>query len=295
MIEYIAVPVGADACRLLHGRGHCWAGYEHVSLDWYSPLLLITLFAEETEERLQHWAALLQAAIPAAEAVVVQYRCRPGAPFRVLAGEMTESMVIEEHGLKYWLQLGQQQNTGLFLDMANGRRYVQDHADGKRVLNLFAYTCGFSVAAVAGGATSVFNVDMSHRALSCGRDNHRLNGHELGRVEFAGLDIFRSFGRIRRRGPYDLVICDPPTFQRGSVDIRKDYPRLLKRLPEWLVPGGEALLCLNAPDLEASYLIELVAEHCPDCVFIERIANPEVFVEANPEAGLKVLRFIYQP
>ncbi len=91
-------------------------------------------------------------------------------------------------GLRYQLELGKAQNTGLFLDMRHGRDWLRRHAAGKRVLNLFAYTCAFSVAALAGGAERVVNVDMQSRALSRGR--HRLNRRALERVQFAALDIF---------------------------------------------------------------------------------------------------------
>ena len=89
--------------------------------------------------------------------------------------------------------------------MRLGRQWVQERSQGKRVLNLFAYTCGFSVAAKAGGANQVVNVDMAKGALSRGRDNHRLNEHDMSDVTFMGYDIFRSWGKITKYGPYDLA------------------------------------------------------------------------------------------
>ncbi|MCT7000003.1 class I SAM-dependent methyltransferase, partial [Salmonella enterica] len=82
-------------------------------------------------------------------------------------------------------------------------------AKGLRVLNLFAYTCGFSVAAIEGGAEHVVNLDMARGVLSRGRDNHRLNGHDLSRVTFLGHDLFKSWAKVIHSGPYDLVIIDP--------------------------------------------------------------------------------------
>ncbi|WP_430459499.1 class I SAM-dependent methyltransferase [Thalassolituus sp. LLYu03] len=292
MFDAIQSPQGQDAQRLLHGRGHQWPGLEHVSVDWYPPLLLITLFAEPADGFLQslknHVTALCKP-----DVIVVQYRCRTGAPFESLLGEIPDHMVINEQGLKYHLQLNRNQNTGLFLDMANGRQWVQAHAQNRRVLNLFAYTCGFSLAAIAGGAERVVNVDMSRTALSQGRENHRLNEHDLTRVIFEGVDIFKSFGRLKKHGPYDLLICDPPTFQKGSVDIRRDYGKILRRLPEFMQAGADLLLCVNAPDLSEDFLLDQVAEHAADCRFVQRIANPPAFVEATPGAGLKVMHFRY--
>lgn len=294
MFQNIRLPVGQEAQRLFHGRGHAWPGFEHVSIDWYNTLALITLFRESPQEWLGELCQWLQAEAGAGS-VVVQYRCRPGAPFETLAGECPDFMAIEEAGLKYGLYLNRSQNTGLFLDMANGRRWVQAHASGRRVLNLFAYTCAFSVAAIAGGASKVVNVDMSRAALSNGRENHRLNGHDLAKVAFEGVDIFRSFGRLKKHGPYELLISDPPSFQKGSVDIRKDYAKLLRRIPELVVPGGDLLLCLNAPELDEHFLQQQVAEFAPDCVLVERIHAPEVFIEAQAGKGLKVFHYRYQP
>ena len=283
-------PVGEDAQRLFHGRGHRWPGLEHINIDWYRPLALITLYAEEEIQQLRGLAALLVEQVGALQ-VVVQYRCRAGAPFECLHGDMPQQMVIHEHQLAYQLHLNRSQNTGLFLDMANGRRWVQEHAKGRNVLNLFAYTCGFSVAAIAGGATKVVNIDMSKGALSHGRENHRLNGQDVSRVIFEGVNLFKSWGRVKKFGPYDLLVCDPPTFQKGSVDIRRDYAKILRRLPEYMNPGANLLLCLNAPDLGEDFLLDQVAEHAPQCRFVERVANPEVFAEAQQGRGLKVLHF----
>ncbi|MDP2549140.1 class I SAM-dependent methyltransferase [Oceanobacter sp. 4_MG-2023] len=291
MIPDFRLPVSKEAQRLFHGRGHSEPGFEHINIDWYAPLLLVTVYREPADGWIEQLSRWLIATLPQAEVIGIQYRCRPMAPMEAVVGELPSRLEVTEHGLRYELSFGQFQNTGLFLDMANGRHWVMEHSAGKRVLNLFAYTCGFSVAAVAGGAQRVVNVDMSRRALAIGRENHRLNGHDLGGVVFEGVDIFRSFGRLKKHGPYDLVIADPPTFQKGSVDIRKDYPRLLRRLREMLAPSAELLLCLNAPELGEAFLRQQVADECPEWRYIERLPNPSAFIEVDETAGLKVLRY----
>lgn len=299
MIDNISWPTSHEAVRLFHGRGHFFPGYEHITVDWYSPVVLITCFDEPDVGWLEETATALKQGLEERSfsgiSVVVQFRCRLGAPFETLIGEASDEMAICEDGLKYRLRLFQNQNTGLFLDMANGRRWVREHAEGKRVLNLFAYTCAFSVAAVAGGAESVLNVDMAKGALSTGRDNHRLNGQALSQVRFEGVDIFRSWGRIRRHGPYDLLICDPPTFQKGSVDIARDYARILRRLDDFMLPGADMLLCLNAQNLDEEFLRSEVSRECPGAELVAAIPAPEVFREAMPGRGLKVLHYRYWP
>ena len=212
-----------------------------------------------------------------------------------MQGDTVDKLEISEQQLNYWLTLGKQQNTGIFLDMANGRRWLQSVCRDKSVLNLFAYTCAFSVAAHAGGAKKIVNVDMSKASLSQGRENHRLNGQDLERVIFEGVDIFKSFGRLKKHGPYDVIVCDPPTFQKGSVNIERDYQKIIRRIPQLANPGAELLMCLNAPDLDEEFLKAQMAEHCPDCQFVKRLANPEVFVEAQQGKGLKALLYTYNP
>lgn len=295
MQQYIHWPETNEAQRLFHGRGHAYPGFEHLNIDWYQPLILITLYKEVDHTWLQQLAVELLERVSGAESVMVQYRYLKNGPFECLQGQAQDKLQLQEMGLKYWLTLDNRQNTGIFLDMANGRRWVREQAADKRLLNLFAYTCAFSIAALAGGAQKVVNVDMSRSGLSAGRENHRLNNQDLSRVVFEGVDIFKSFGRLKKHGPYELIICDPPSFQKGSVDIKRDYAKIIRRIPQLAVPGAELLLCLNSPDLDEHFLLDEVAEHCEDCRYVERIANPDVFVEAQQGKGLKVLRFIYQP
>ncbi|MGB1092550.1 MAG: class I SAM-dependent methyltransferase [Oceanobacter sp.] len=291
------LPIRAEsdqAERLFHGRGKRYPGFEQVTIDWLPPVVLICLYKEVSPTLVEELVELVQTRVSKAKTIAVQCRYLPSAPYEIRWGDpLPEKLLIEESGLRYELNFAQQ-NSGLFFDMANGRNWVREHSGGRNVLNLFAYTCGFSVAARAGGARQVVNVDLSKRALSIGRENHRHNGHSLEGIYFEGVDIFRSWGRLKKRGPYDLLICDPPTFQKGSVDIRKDYPKILRRLPELLNPGADLLLCLNAPDLGESFLKELMAESRPDCRFVERLPNPDVFIETDENAGLKVLHYCYQ-
>lgn len=296
-IEFIDFSVlTSEACRLFHGRGHAYAGFEHMNIDWLKPVALITLYKEETLDYLGLLAEALKVQLgESCQTVLVQYRCRERAPIETLLGDNCHHTEIVEHGLNYNLEFGRAQNTGLFLDMANGRQWVKDQSNGATVLNLFAYTCAFSVAAIAGGAEKVVNVDLSRTSLSVGRDNHRSNGHDLSKVKFEGVDIFKSYGRLRKHGPYDVLISDPPSFQKGSVDIKRDYSKIIKRIPQLVKPGGKVMLCLNAPELGEQFLFDNVAEHCPECVFESQITPPDVFKESEAGKGLKVLIFTYQP
>ena len=278
-----------DACRIFHGRGGRYPGCEHLALDAYPPVLLLTSFEPLADEALAAVGAALAARWPEAPWV---YQCRgAGAETRLMAGTVPDPHVVTEAGARFVVHLLRGQNHGLFLDMAEGRRWVREHVrPGAKVLNLFAYTCAFSVAALQAGAAEVVNVDMASGALAIGRSNHELNGVKAG-AKFLAHDIFNSWGKLTRGGPYDLVVCDPPSFQKGSFVATKDYARLARRLPALLAPGGLALLCLNAPELGLDFLRDVVAEHAPELVLVGRVENPAVFDDVSPQRGLKVVAY----
>ncbi|CAH9063674.1 Ribosomal RNA large subunit methyltransferase K/L [Pseudoalteromonas holothuriae] len=283
--------------RLFHGRGQCFPGLEHISVDWLSGQVLISLFKEPEVGFIDALNVLvagwLQLPLWQSEvkSVLLHHRSRDNCELQVLWGALSNEQVVQENELTYLLDLGNKQNNGLFLDMRCGRSWVKSHASGKSVLNLFAYTCGFSVAAIAGGAKQVVNLDMAKAALSKGRENHRANNHDLTKVKFLGHELFKSWGKVRKFGPYDLVIIDPPSFQKGSFALTKDYKKILRRLPELLTEQGQVLACVNDPSLNAQFLIDEMAEQAPNMVFVERLDNPPEFADINPEASLKSLLF----
>jgi 23S rRNA (cytosine1962-C5)-methyltransferase len=282
-----------DAQRIFHGRGGLHPGCEAWTLDAYPPVWLVTKFGPASAEE----QALLTAALQARHDqlapdqplnAVLQTRHEGRSDTTVLAGSLPEPHVVSEDGAKYRVNLQRGQNHGLFLDMAEGRRWVRAHARGQKVLNLFAYTCAFSVAALQGGAKEVVNLDMAQGALTTGQQNHQLNGIASG-AKFLAHDLFSSWGKVTRMGPYGLVIMDPPSFQRGSFVATKDYARLLRRLPDLLRPGGHALLCLNAPEIPERFLHDLLATEAPELKRLHRLPNPAAFADVSSDRALKVL------
>ncbi|MFA1559658.1 class I SAM-dependent methyltransferase [Aliivibrio fischeri] len=289
--------------RLFHGRGQCFEGLEQITVDWLQAKdstgqLVVALFKEQTPEFVEQLVVKLNKLaetslwkVANGTSILLQHRYQEFAPTQVVWGEENTFPVVEESNLKYQLELKKNQNMGIFLDMRYGRKWVQAHSEGKSVLNLFAYTCGFSVAAIAGGATQVVNLDMAKASLGRGRDNHRLNQHDLSKVKFLGHDIFKSWGKIKKLGLYDLIIIDPPSFQKGSFALTKDYQKILRRLPSLLTETGEVLACVNSPAVSTDFLIDGMAEEAPELKFVERLDNPPEFSDISPESGLKVMRF----
>ena len=301
-----AMPLPTGAQRIFHGRGGRHPGSEPWTLDWYPPVFVLTCFEPATDDALATVGAALQGrwaqVAPAGEPLnwVFQHRgealrLQGRSDTRLMAGTVPDPHVMPEGSARYRVHVLRGQNHGLFLDMAEGRRWVRDFAAarsedryGLKVLNLFAYTCAFSVVALQAGARQVVNVDMSHGAIAIGQQNHQLNGITTG-AAFLPHDIFSSWGKINRSGPYGLVIVDPPSYQKGSFVATKDYARLMRRLPDLLAPGGHALLCLNAPELGMAFLQDQMHELAPDLQFVERVANGPVFADVDDNRALKVL------
>jgi 23S rRNA (cytosine1962-C5)-methyltransferase len=181
-----------------------------------------------------------------------------------------------EHGLRYDVRPRHRgRDPLLFLDFRSGRRRVREHSDGKRVLNLFAYTCGIGVAARAGGASSVLNVDFAVSAIAVGRHNAQLNQLLEGfdtLVEdclpvmrlLADLPIRQRRGRQRHTPKvdpqtFDLVVLDPPrwaTSKWGAVDIVRDYQSLFKPALLCTNPGGHMLVTNNVASADAGEWVE---------------------------------------
>ena len=303
MTEQLALhsPEFGDSFRLLHGRGGCYEALEQVTIDVFFPLVLVTFY--KASEDISDESTLVQSLsvwlkqqpqLTGITALAVQRRYLADTPVSIEWGEAPERLYASEQSLRFQLSIERGQNTGFFLDMAPGRRWLRDHAQGRRVLNLFAYTCAFSVVACQAGAESVVNVDMSSAALARGRDNHRLNGLSTERVRFLQENILKSWGRIRRPGPYDTIIIDPPSYQPGSFVAQRDYHKLIRRIPELLSLGGDVLLCLNAPELPPEFLHELMAEWCPDAEFVARLPSAAGFVDRDEQRQLKVLHYRFQ-
>jgi 23S rRNA (cytosine1962-C5)-methyltransferase len=293
-----------DAQRIFHGRGGLHPGCEHLALDFFAPVWVLTSFQQLADDALdtvqsalaQRWQLLAPD-----QPLNWVYQCRHDGhtETRLMSGNAPDPHVVTENGARFRVHVLKGQNHGLFLDMAEGRSWVRAHVaartEGKsnigfRVLNLFAYTCAFSVVALQAGARQVVNVDMSQGAITIGQQNHQLNGLTTG-SSFLPHDIFSTWCKITRVGPYDLIIVDPPSYQKGSFIATKDYARLMRRLSDLLMPGGHALLCLNAPELGLAFLQDQMQELAPELTFVQRIANPPVFADVSDERSLKVLLY----
>jgi 23S rRNA (cytosine1962-C5)-methyltransferase len=179
--------------------------------------------------------------------------------------------VVEEYGTRYEVRMWDGLSTGLFLDHREHRRALADRRPG-RVLNLFAYTCAFSMTLARAGA-HVTNVDVSGRYLDWGRRNVALNGLDGSTVRFLRRDAMEYLAQAARRDDerFDLVILDPPTFaaankRRGVAAWRAvdDYPALIGAAARVLAPGGAIFAASNTRELaKAGALADLIDASSP--------------------------------
>lgn len=305
-----------EAQRIFHGRGGMYPGSEHLTLDWFPPVFLLSSFRSQEkgehdddhideESRIEIEAVRCELAKLWSQKgkegdINLVYQLRDASAGRamtmVVSGQIPEGQhIVRENGDRFLVNLSHNQNHGLFLDMKNGRQWVKDNSENLQVLNLFAYTCAFGVAALSGGAREVVNIDMAKGAMKIGQRNHDINFGErnscIGMQRFLTHNIFKSWGKLRRLGPYGLIISDPPSYQKGSFVVKKDYGKIIRRLPSLLLPGGYALLCLNAPELDAGWLRLLVDSEAPELIFLKQLPNPSTFPAKYEERALKVLLY----
>lgn len=170
----------------------------------------------------------------------------PGVP---LWGPPREQVEVTEDGVRYAIRPTTGLSVGLFLDMREVRGWLRGIAAGRRVLNLFAYTCGFGVCSVLGGARRVLNVDLSRAYLAWGQENYVLNGLEADPRDFVYGDAFDWLGRFGRRGEtFDLVVLDPPSFstsRQATFSVARDFRRLVVAAARVSAPGGILLAATN--------------------------------------------------
>ena len=160
----------------------------------------------------------------------------------VLRGTLPENVEVNEHGLRFKVDVAAGQKTGFYLDQRDNRALTETLAHGRDVLNCFCYTGGFSLYALRSGAKSVLSIDASGDALHIAAENLARNGLDAGRAAWQEADVFLALRKLRDQGrSFDLIILDPPKFAptaafaekaaRGYKDINLLGFKLLR-------PGG---------------------------------------------------------
>ncbi|WP_201523384.1 class I SAM-dependent methyltransferase [Aliarcobacter butzleri] len=276
--------------RVFHGRGNFYEDFNYLTVDSLNEILFATFFEESSDEN-----EIIKALKDIANAYnyktfIVQKKYKKDELNEAIIGEIPPFYIVVENGLKYKINFFNK-NIGIFLDMKIGREYISSICKDKNVLNLFSYTCAFSVTAINANAKQVVNVDMAKGALTTGRENHHLNNLDAKKVKFMPYDILKSWSRIKKEAPYDIIIIDPPSFQKGSFAATKDYEKIIKKLPELVSENCIVLSCLNAPELDSDFIKQKFEEFAPTFKFEKRLENLKEFITNNEEKSLKNLIF----
>jgi 23S rRNA (cytosine1962-C5)-methyltransferase len=230
---------------------------------------------------------LLRARLPWLRAAIVKTRHSTDASAR--RGEMhfgTEADVdrkVREHGVAYAIDLRMNRDCSLYLDTRHLRRWLLDHSRGRTVLNTFAYTGSLGVAAHAGGAAEVVQLDLNRQFLDVAKASYGQNGFPIRDEDLLAGDFWSQiayFKRTHRR--FDCVLLDPPFFaasNQGTVDLAKDAARLINKVRPLINDGGHLVAVNNALFLSGRDYLATLEALCADgyLEIAELIPVPEDF------------------
>jgi 23S rRNA (cytosine1962-C5)-methyltransferase len=303
------LPIESDGLRLVHGEAD---GLPGLIVDRYGD----TLSAQFLSAGMERWKATIADRLLQITGLTRLYERSDSGVRQLeglapasgwLRGEGDTEVTITEHAWKLTLDVAQGHKTGFYLDQRDNRRRFADlvrHFGCRRVLNCYCYTGGFTVAALAGGASQVLSVDSSAPALERARGNVVLNGPDLARAEFADADV-NTFLRDRLKAgeSFDAIVLDPPKFAPSAAHAEraarayKDINRLALKL---LAPGGLLFTFSCSGGVGAELFHKIVAgaglDAGVDGVLLERLAgacdHPTtiVFPEGEYLKGLVVLK-----
>jgi len=273
------------AVRLVHGETDDLPG---VAADLYGDTVVVQLLSVGAE-RWRECIADSLAGIPGVARVwersTADVRGLEGLPPRtgMLRGRALEGpLTIEEHGLKFLVDVESGHKTGFYLDQRDNRKRLRELASGCDVLDCFCYTGGFALNAVKGGANAVTAVDSSKEALAAGRRNAELNG--LGQPEWIEADVFQHLRTLRdSRRSFDIVVLDPPKFAPTSAHAEKAaraYKDINLLAFKLLKPGGLLMTYSCSGGVSADLFQKIVAGSALDAGVDARI---EAWLHAAPD------------
>ncbi|MFH2101906.1 MAG: class I SAM-dependent methyltransferase [Chloroflexota bacterium] len=254
-----------DAYRLIHAESDDLPG---LIVDRYAQTLVVQFLSAGVE----YWRESITEALIEETACTAIYersdadvRVLEGLPPRAgpLAGDPAAQMTINENGLTYRIDIASGHKTGFYLDQRSNRLRVREIAAGRDVLDCFSYSGGFSVNALAGGATTVLSVDSSAQALALCRENVGLNGGASDCHTILEGDVFQTLRQFRDRDrSFDLIVLDPPKFAptaahadkatRGYKDINLLAFKLLR-------PGGILVTFSCSGGVDAALFQKIIA------------------------------------
>jgi 23S rRNA (cytosine1962-C5)-methyltransferase len=266
-----------NAMRLVNGAGDDLDG---LLIDRYDKHLHVQILSDLWHKQIDDIGRMLCTAMPVAY-LTVKFRQKLEIREEILIGTEPKT-VIEEHGIKFEVNLSDGLNCGLFLDMRRNRRMVGRASRHAKVLNCFSYTCSFGVYARCGGAREVINTDISRKILERGKHNYQLNALSASASEFIKTDSSAFLQRAyKKKNHFDVIILDPPSFARheGKVfQVKRDLPKLISLAAAVLNPGGSMLVTTNFSAISHADLERMLGRRV---MHIQRVGQDEDFRGSN--------------
>lgn len=221
----------------------------------------------------------------------------------LIFGELQQPLVIEENGIKAYVDIEHGHKTGFYVDQRDNRAALEKYVAGKSVLNCFSYTGTFGLYALRGNASHVTQVDMSQDALDVGKKNVELNQFDMSKIDFVKKDVFKLLREYRDQGKtFDVIIMDPPKFAESKAQLKgacRGYKDINMIAMQLLNPGGYLLTFSCSGLMEQSLFQKIIADAALDAnrdmVFVEKLsqAQDHVIGSAYPE-GFYLKGFVCQ-
>ena len=232
-----------NAYRLVHGEGDFLPG---LVVDIYGTTAVVQAHSPGMHFCRDIIAETLTE-IPGLSVANVYYKSETTLPYKArldpqndyIIGQYSGSVAME-NGLQFNIDWLRGQKTGFFVDQRDNRSLLEHFSKGRKVLNMFCYTGGFSVYALRGGAKLVHSVDSSAKAIELTKANVEMNFPDCDRHEAIVADAFKYLAEIKK-GQYDLIVLDPPAFAKHRSALHnalQGYRRLNARAMEQIAPGG---------------------------------------------------------
>lgn len=256
---------GLASFRVVYGEGDFLPG---LVVDHYGEYLAVQFLTRGMEGRRAIIVQVLREIFLPRGIVArndVAVRRLEGLPeeVEILCGEVPERIEVEEHGLRFRVDLCQGQKTGHFLDQKENHLLLDGKVAGKEVLDCFCYSGSWGIHAARFGAARVTCLDISGRAIELARENAQLNGL-AGVMEFQTVDVFERLRSLKdEKWRFDVVVLDPPAFVKSKKALKeaeKGYLTVNRRALELLNPGGFLITCSCSYHLERERFRELLAQ-----------------------------------
>ena len=255
------------ALRLFAGF---YEGCPDLLVDCYARTLVLTAYCDSAQALLDQVQEFYLGQLPWLNCVVQKMRLAADPDLKrgkISYGGPADTEIVE-NGIRYALDLTLNQDASFYLDTRGLRSWLQGAANGLDFLNMFAYTGSLGVAALAGGARRVVQVDLSSKFMELARQSAMLNRLDLGRMKLRAADFFSEAGKYKKEGLlFDLVLLDPPFFsvtEKGKVDLLSENHRLINKLRPLVRDGGRLIAINNALFLSGADYVESLEKLCQD-------------------------------